>query len=395
MSVKKIALFAPVKSQYGVMHRFTEELAQAFTRQGVQCRILHAQRDKPGEFIDDLLNDRPDCTLSFNGLLPDEEGHFLADMLKLPHIACLIDSPNHFFELAKSKYTIITSIDRDFCEFFHGLHCPNVLFLPHAVDKDLTPSLSDKKIYEVMMLGSFTDYAAIRSQWKKKYSPSLCKVMDHAAEITLSEPKISYIQAFVLALDQALKDSQPIDPVTLNLPDIFDEIESYVRGKDRIELVKAIKDTTIHVVGTDNTEVNWKKFLGTDGSHIVTHKAVSYEESLKLMKQSKIILNSSPCYKNGAHERIFNGLACGAAVITSDSLFVREILTDKKDIIFYQPTHWDAVNGKIHELLSDEDKRKEMAEKGRTIVMQSQTWDHRAKTLIKELEPILKNLQTG
>ncbi len=280
MVVKKIALFAPVAGQYGTMHFFTEELAQALTRQGVQSRILHAEYDKPGPFIDDLLSDRPDCTLSFNGLLPDAEGRFFCDMLELPHVAYLIDSPNHFFSLAKSKYTIITAIDRDFCDFFHGLGCPHVLFSPHAVDKNLAPGL-EERTHDVLMLASFIDYEMVRNEWNKRYPKALCEVLDHACEITLSDPRISYIQSFVQALDHALKHSKPIDPVQLNMSELFDEIELYVRGRDRIEMVKAITDTPLHIFGAGNTKENWKKYLGKNHSRIVPHGAVSYEKSSK------------------------------------------------------------------------------------------------------------------
>lgn len=392
MVINKIALFAPITGQYGAMHFFTESLAKAFSRQGVECRILRAQRDKPAEFIDNLLDDRPDCTLSFNGLLPDEEGRFLADMLKIPHVAYVIDSPNHFFTLSRSQYTIIATIDRDFCDFYHGLHCPYVLFSPHAVNQDLTPDVSEKRIYDILMLSTFIDYEAVRNQWKKKYSAAICSVLEKASEITLSEPRNSYIQSFVQALDQALKQAQPINPIDLNLGALFDEIELYVRGKDRIELVKAMKDLPVHVVGTGNTTENWKKYLGKEHNRIIPHAPVTYEEALNLMKQSKVILNSSPTIKNGAHERIFAGLACGAVVLSTDNIYVKELFGDDKGVLRYRSNHWNEGNEKIQTLLSHEDERASLALKGREIVMSGHTWDHRAAAILKALPDILKKM---
>ncbi len=93
MKLKKVYLFASLASQYNVVDHFTEELANALNRQGVISKIIEAKRDDPRAFLRAILEDPPDCTLSFNGLLPDHEGHFLADFIKIPHVACLTDSP--------------------------------------------------------------------------------------------------------------------------------------------------------------------------------------------------------------------------------------------------------------------------------------------------------------
>jgi spore maturation protein CgeB len=392
MAVKKIALFAPITGQYDSMHFFTEGLAKAFTRQGVECRILRSQRDRPAEFIDNLLDNRPDCTLSFNGLLPDEEGRFLADMLKIPHVAYNIDSPNHFFTLSRSQYTIIATIDRDFCDFYHGLHCPYVLFSPHAINQDLAPNAGEKRIYDILMLSTFIDYEAVRNQWKKKYSAAVCSVLEKASEITLSEPRISYIQSFVQSLDQALNQGQPINPIELNLGALFDEIELYVRGKDRIELIKALEDVPVHVIGAGNTTENWKKYLGNQHNRVIVHDPVTYEEALNLMKKSKIVLNSSPTIKNGAHDCIFAGLACGAVVLSTDNIYVKELFADGNGVARYRSNHWNEVNEKIHAFLSNEDERASSALKGREIVMNGHTWDHRATAILKALPAILNKM---
>ncbi len=110
------------------------------------------------------------------------------------------------------------------------------------------------------------------------------------------------------------------------------------------------------------------------------------------MKKSKIVLNSSPTIKNGAHERIFAGLACGAAVVATENIYVKELFGETKGVSFYRPNHWDKVNEQVQALLSNETDRETAVHKGRELVMHHHTWDHRAKKLIKELSKILKIL---
>src|SRR6516162_3155093 len=105
--MKKIDVFMPPLSQYSVLHHFTKKLHEALVQQGIVSRLLEAKHNDPGPFLDALLKDPPDCTLSFNGLLPDNQGRFFSDMIRIPHVACLVDSPTNFLTLVRSPYSVI------------------------------------------------------------------------------------------------------------------------------------------------------------------------------------------------------------------------------------------------------------------------------------------------
>lgn len=385
--IKKIYLFMPPSSQYGVLHHFTKKLCEALTRLGINCKLLQAEYDNPKPFLTEIFQDPPDCTLSFNGLLPDAEGRFFCDMIQIPHVACLVDSPNHFFPLIKSPYSIITCVDRFSCDFFKGMNFNNVLFMPHGVEKHLTaPNTDEQRPYDVVFLGSCIDYEAIRERWKDSYPDVICEVLEEAAELSLSDQTTSYVQAFVSALDRKISGSG-LDPQKIEFISILDDLEQYIRGLDRIELLKSIKDAKVQIFGSGN----WKKYLG-DRKNFVIHDSLPYERALEIMKHTKILLNSCPWIKNGTHERILAGLACGALVITNENIFMREHFKDGESIVFYRFTERNKVNDMINLYLKDETLRENIVRRGRDIVMREHTWDQRAATLLKELPPILKHL---
>jgi spore maturation protein CgeB len=392
MNLKKVYLFASISSQYGVVNDFTRELSNALNRQGVISRIIEAKRDDPKSFLEEILKDPPDCTLSFNGLLPDEEGRFLADLIKIPHVACLLDAPHHFFSLIKSHYNIITCIDQNFCQTFRDFQFPNVIFLPHAVSKTINPLLEPLPVYDVLMLNSFIDYDVIRQSWSHKYSPELCAVLDEAAEWTLSDPDIPYLQAFVQTLDHHLRLAKAIDPNQIDYEGLLDDLESYIGGKIHIELLRSIKDVTVHVFGSQEGG-GWKKYLGNKHPHIKLHAPVPFSEAIELMKRAKIVLNCTPKIKQGLHERLLNSLACGAAVLTLSTPFLRENFKDEEDILLFHPRRWEELNHKIQTYIQDEDKRYHLVGKGREKVMKHHTWDQRAQTLIQELPPIIEKIR--
>ena len=383
----------PPLSTYGVLHYFTEKLHGALQRAGINSRLLEAKRNDPGPFLEALFQDKPECTISFNGLLPDNQGRFFCDMIGIPHVACLVDSPNSYLSLTESPSTIITCVDRSSVDFFKGTNFSNVLFMPHAVDSSLTTDASEKKEFDVVMLSSCIDYESILSSWKKKYSKPLCQAMEEAAENALKESNKPYYQCFVEALDKQVQAQSGIDPQTIDFVEILDEIEMYIRGKDRVELVKSIKEAKVDIFGSSTGASGWKKYLGNK-KNVVIHDPVPFEQALAIMKQSKIVLNSCPWISYGGHERIFSGLACGALVITNENAFLNEQFKDGESIAFYRHGLWDKANHRVNEYLENTSKRNLVAEKGREIVRNHHTWDHRARQLIKELPLLLKKIKT-
>lgn len=392
MKLKKVYLFASVSSQYAVLDHFTEELANALNRQGVISRIIVADQNDPRGFLHAILDDPPDCTLSFNGLLPDAEGRFLCDFIKIPHVACLVDSPNRFFSLVKSPFNIIACVDRHFCQIFQDMHFSNVLFLPHAIDRTINPHLEGGPLYDILMLNSFIDYETLRQSWSAKYSPALAKTLEEAAELAMSDSDLPYMQAFVQTMDHHLRGGKKIDPSHLDYASLLEDLETYIVGKSRVDLLKAIDDATVHIYGSAAGKVTWKKYLGNK-SNIKIHPSVSFKEALELMKRTKILLNCTPQMKHGSHERIFNGLASGAAVLTLETPFMREHFKDGEDILFFHLQNKAELNHKIKTYLNDDDLRNHLVGKGREHVMKHHTWDQRAKTLINELPQFLNAMK--
>lgn len=384
--IKRIDLFMPVRSRYGVLFHFTKMLYEALMRAGVDCRILVPDKQNPRPFLAQLFNDPPDCTLSFNGVLPDAEDRFLCDMLKIPHICCLVDSPNEFIPLIKSPYNIITCADRSGCDFFRRLNHEKTLFMPHAVEKSLTYRPDAERPYDVVLLGSCIDYKSIEENWKNNYPKPLVDMLLEAAEITLSDQETSYVQALVMATENLKKRDPVIDINIIDYITLLEDLETYVIGFDRIRLIRSIQDAPIDIFG--NSKQEWERYIGTQ-SNCTVHEAIPFDQACEVMKQSKILLNSCIAIKAGGHERIYAGMAQGAALVASENEYMRETFRDDENILFYTTQKLDAVNGRINALLADESKRAILARKGHDVVKNHHTWDHRAVALLKNIAPFV------
>lgn len=389
----RMDIFYAARSQYGVLDHFTQQMFVALERLRINCRLLEVLKEDPAnQFITKLIEDPPECTLSFNGLLPNASGDFLADYLEIPHIACIVDSPHYFLKLTESSHTIVTCPDRFASQFFTPLFQNPVLFMPHAIEKELLlDPPEEEKIYPVVMLASCIDYKLRKEQWRSRYNLSVYRALKEAASIVLGDQVTPFVQAMATTFE--IHTRMDNDPRTkeVNSIRLLDELEKYVRGKDRTLLIKGIKDAPVHIFGAKEGDSDWEKCLEVAPPNVILNPAISFFEAKEVMKRAKIVLNSCPTIKSGAHERIFAGIAAGALVITSENAYLKEFFKDNESIVFYQHGRWDEVNDKVNYYLAHEVERRAIVEKGREIVLKHHTWDHRAKQLLENLVKLDKD----
>ena len=324
----------PPISRYNALHHMTQDIYKALKNLGINCRLLVAQRDNPQPFLESIFSDKPDFTLSLNGLLPDSEGRFFCDMIKIPHVAFLVDSPNHFVEMTKSQMNIITCPDAFSCNFLRGLNFENVMFMPHGVASDLAPDPKFERDYDVVFLGSCIDYKSIEEKWNS-YPDAIQTILKRAADIALSPESPSYVEAFVSSMNEYVSSHTDLDPTSINMIELLDELEVFIRGKDRVELIRSIKDAKVSVFGAGGGDEGWEKYL-SDCPNVTLYPPIPFENALDIMKRSKIILNSCAWISSGGHERLFAGMACEALVITDQNPWLSEKFVKDKEIAFYK-----------------------------------------------------------
>ncbi|MEX1013382.1 MAG: glycosyltransferase [Waddliaceae bacterium] len=370
----RIDLFLPPNNKYGVLQHMTKCFCDALNMEGAVCRVLEPTSPDPKQFLHELLSDKPDFTLSFNGLLPDNEGRFLCDVVKIPHICVLTQSPLLFTRLTNSPYNIITCPDRWAEELFKETGFPNVLFLPHAVEAALLTPPESARSFDAVMLASCIDYEEIHKRWMTNYPKRWCEAFEQTVEILFEKGGGNYFNTFM----SQIGDPKEAANEGVNLLIALDSLEQYVCGRDRVELIRSLKGIPIDVFG----EGEWKKYLENQ-ENVTIHSPVPYEEALEIMKKSKVVLNSCYWTTNGGHERIFSGTLAGASIVTSSNPFLNAF-----DTFIYYDKDKD-VKQAVQELLDNEEKRISGVKKAQELVLQSHTWESRAKLLLHELPRLI------
>lgn len=381
MAVLKNVLFLVNYNLYETKSHFVRKFAEAMIRYGIKVTVLNGQAANHSIETEML---KADITCTFNSVNPFENGRYLFDLLKVPFLALLVDPFIYSLGILKSPYTILSCVDRSDCAALQLQGFNRIFFLPHAIEREIVASREERP-YEVVFLGSCNDYESVRQHWLDHQPPEICQVLETAADLVLSNDLLSIFQAIGIAREQyPLPNQLNVDWVQL-----FRYVDQYTRGYDRVQLIRSIRSSQVHLFGSMDSAVTifqkgWSYYVGNQ-PNVTIHEAVAYPQALEVLQKTKICLNSMPFFRAGSHERVFMSLACGALPVTSHSLYWEEQFRYGEELLVYRSGQLDKLDAQVTELLANESRRTEMAAVGRSKVMQYHTWDCRVEQLLQNL----------
>jgi glycosyltransferase involved in cell wall biosynthesis len=344
-------------------------------RQGVEVRLWQADRSVQEQLVAEIVRFSPDLTCAFNGLFPSADGRFLADILDIPHLACLVDSPHQFLPLVRSARSILACDDAHSVESFAAMGKAEAFFFPHAVELDAFESPARERTVDVLFTGSLYPPDLIQEEWHRDYPAAVAERMDSLAA-SMVESDEGYAADTLMA---ALNDwGEPLSQA--QVLGLIDLLERYIRGWDRLALIRALDGLAVHVYGAHPEGASWADRLQGLG-HVHVHPSVGYLEAMHLMRQAKVVLHSCPRVRFGGHERLFSALACGAAVLCQWNRYLAADYTEGESLVFYRSSQRARAADTLRELLANEAKRQALVEAGQDITRRKHSWEQRAQML--------------
>jgi spore maturation protein CgeB len=357
--------FLIVDNDYGTSSHFSEQLALALQRKGVETRLFYISGGNFYKAFYQIQSDPPDLTCSFSDITIGKNAP-LGEAWGICHLSFFIDHAAYFLHQLSPTYSMVGAIDQEDVVFLEQLGFSRAFFFPHGVERELSFG-PDLPSYEVSYLGTCIDIEEIEKSWKMKFSQKIRALLDECAYLVLHEG-ISPLRAL---LERGVEE---------NLPLLHQELENYVRGKDRLGLLAAIKDQPLHIWGKGK----WKKYL----PEAKVHRSIPFSSAIDIMRKSKILLNSVPTLQHSSHERLFSAPLVGCLPLTSDTTYARKEFVEGRSMATYRHGSWDAVREKVHFYLNNEEKRKEVVKSAGALILEKHTWDSRADILLDRI-PIL------
>lgn len=169
---------------------------------------------------------------------------------------------------------------------------------------------------------------------------------------------------------------------------LFRFLDVYAISYYRERAIKLLIENGIHVTLYGP---GWEKCEWISHPNLEYHPNVPPEEILTLMGRAKIVLNSMPNFKNGSHERIFNGMLAGAVVVSDTSRYLEEEAEGKNFLYLYELKKQHELPEMITHILEHPQDAKQMTERAYKVAVEHHTWQKRAQ----KIEEYIERYQSG
>ena len=368
---------------------YTDEFVRIYMQQGAECLVLDAcHMEDEMVRLKAFLLEKVTAVISMNNIgmhLEFEQEQNIWDQFQIPFYNIMMDHPFHYKKALDHapEQMILLCMDENHVQYAERFF-PNirqVKFFPHAGIElaDFTPKvpIAERKI-DVLYAGGLSRYAA------EGLIPDLGAIKEfdafelvhHALERLIQEPE----HTTECIIEQSLLDIN-LKFDNKRLSEIISELrflDSFAVSFYREQIIRMLAENgvTVTIFGAGWDRCEWEY------QNVIYGGEVTPVQILELMNQSKIVLNTMTWFKRGAHDRIFNGMLAGAAVVSDTSEYMQENFTSGVELELFSLHHMEDMVRKIQYLLNNPEKAQSIACCGYRIAKEQHMWEKRLNNLI-------------
>lgn len=390
------------KGLYSTLDLYTDEMLRICGERGYEAYVLHTthgedaacmhineeQEKKEREGLLRFLEKPVTAAIGFGnmGLRYEMDGiGNIWDAYKVPYIDVMMDHPFHFSGIFRyaAKQTVLLCPDRNHAAYIRRFYkkIARADFLPHAGMElpGKKKPICDRSIgvlyagglsrgvvgHMVPDLSGFSDFDADRLTQAVLddllHHPY--KTTEAAVEEYLNGIGIFYPDEILCEVIRKLRF-----------------LDSYITSFFREMTVKLLVE---HGVKVTLYGAGWDVCDWIDHPNLDYRGVVPAQEIPKLMTDAKIVLNTMTWFKDGSHDRVFNGMLAGAAVVSDTSLYMKEEFTDEKELVFFELERLFELPDRVKKLLADEEKLQRIADCGYTAAAEKHRMENRLDAILR------------
>lgn len=374
---------------------YTDEYVNICSKEGAECLVIDAGIiDRELIRLKAFLIKEVTAVISLNNIgmhLEFEDGLNIWDQYQIPFYNILMDHPFHYKTALDRapEQMILLCMDRNHVEYVKRFF-PNikrVAFFPHAgielQKKDAAYAgescyvpIEERKI-DVLYAGGLSRYAA------EGLIPDLGSIREfdafelvkNALEKLINNPELTtehVIEQCLQEINFKINDKKLGETIAeLRFLDAL-AVSFY---RDQAVRILAENGVTVTVFGVGWDRCEW------ESPNVVYAGVTSPAQILELMNQSKIVLNTMTWFKQGAHDRIFNGMLAGAAVVSDRSEYVEEIFTKQKQLQLFSLDGIKELPEIVQSLLQHPRVAQDMADCGYEETRRRHMWINRLQDI--------------
>lgn len=308
----------------------------------------------------------------------------LHDLIIGPKFNMIFDHPvllKSHIEAGPSDYYLLLH-DRNYLAFAKKYYknVKDCFFLSPGGIELATPNFELEKRYNVSFIGTYYNYrqiiANIRKFDKSKRYIANRFLMELRYNVNLpAEVALSHVLTYY---NMDLSDDEFLE-LLYELRYAFFGIMYYYREKVIQTLLNG--EVELHVYGD-----SWKSSPFYKHPLLKIHPAVTGDEALKIMAQSKISLNIMAWHKDGFTERIANSMLNKSVVVTDKSTQLNELFVDGEDLVLFDLDILYVLPEMIKHILSSNEQMEQITQSAYIKSTQSHLWLNRAKQFLEFLK---------
>ncbi len=374
---------------------YTDEYINICSKEGAECLVIDAGTiDREIIRLKAFLIKEVTAVISLNNIgmhLEFEDGLNIWDQYQIPFYNILMDHPFHYKAALDRapEQMILLCMDRNHVDYVKRFF-PNikrVAFFPHAGielrKKDMACAeessylpIEERKI-DVLYAGGLSRYAA------EGLIPDLGSIREfdafelvkNALEKLINNPELTTEHVIEQCLQEInFKINEKKLGETIAELRFLDALAVSFYREQAVRIL-AENGVTVTVFGVGWDRCEW------ESPNVVYAGVTSPAQILELMNQSKIVLNTMTWFKQGAHDRIFNGMLAGAAVVSDRSEYVEEIFTKQKQLQLFSLDGIKELPEIVQSLLQHPRVAQDMADCGYEETRRRHMWINRLQDI--------------
>ncbi|MCR5418286.1 MAG: glycosyltransferase [Lachnospiraceae bacterium] len=378
---------------YGVLKDFAVQLAEAFVRQG-QAVITTDGRHVPYSGVEDIEG-RP-----LKALVGFQAPALFNDYFKgyeAPKCQFWFDDPVFFDDVFQQiegddRYFILCQDGYHAQHLREHYHIRNAVHFPPGGCAEAPKNVTDRDL-DLVFIGTYSDPKDYYSGEEEREGFAGAYI-----DYMLEHPDRSYEQGVRELLAAKGIDNLSQDEYMHLLWSLANEYR-YIRACFRKKVIEEIAGSglKLHVYGE-----SWKRYAGKGKENLILHSSLDPEGVKKVLNRAKISLNIMSWHKDGWTERVIESMLSGCVCVTDqtrcmiDKFGSQSRLDDAKEKLDGELTAAGIVRFELEEaahlpkvierLLEDDSLREAVARNGYEYASKNETWDVRARDMLKMLE---------
>lgn len=389
---KRLIFFVGV---YDTLDIFAYELKREFEKIGYETMLFDSS-DMSGSMtrLARFTQKPVKAVITFNNLGYNMElvpGKNIWDELGILCINILMDHPFCYKTAldASPRYAAVLCPDRNHMRYVQRFYpqIPITGYLPHAgIESEQEPEKIAERSIDVLYAGGLSRKFAenVMPDFAQYADFDARQIADSAYELLVENPEKTTeaaIEETLLAAGIRLDETKLCQIIAdLHYVDLL--VTSYYREKTVKTLVES--GVCVHLYGYGWEECDWIK-----APNLIYGGRVPASEIVEKMQDAKIVLSTMTWFKDGTHDRVFNGMLAGAVAVTDSSVYMKEEFPQTQDdgakLVMFELPEIAKLPDTVKSLLEDTDKMQEIAEKGRRYAREHHTWRERAWELEHDL----------